>query len=341
MEKAKRVAIQLLRWSTEWEDVRRSIEAVLESDFDDFRLLYTENHHDSAPSLIPLVDAGFGDDARLQMVRNETNLGYAGAHNEFFATSEEELLMVLNPDAVIDRSFLRHMVAAFDDPRVAAATGKMLKPMQEGAQDRILDGTGIEVSRARRGRERGQWEVDRGQYDEDRDVFAVSGTAAMYRNSALQSICIGDKEYFDSDFFAYWEDLDLSWRLRLRGYQCRYVSEARVEHARAVGSSPGGIRRFKAFLAHRRSFPRAVRQWSWRNHIFCLIKNDAGACLRDDLPRIVAREAVILAFLVLFTPDTLLALPQFFRLLPRMLRKRRVIQSSAVHTGHAARAFFA
>jgi GT2 family glycosyltransferase len=323
-----KISINLLRWSTPWEEVQQCIAAVLNSSFQAFELIYTENPHVSAPSLMDEVKQQFGQDKRLRTLRNESNLGYAGAHNRFFAETDSELLMVLNPDAVIDRLFLQNIITSFSDPKIGAATGKMLKPLVSEDGERVLDGTGIEIYRSRRARERGQLETDHGQYDDNLVVFGVSGTAAVYRKAALEAIKIGEMEYFDADFFAYWEDFDLSWRLRLCGFECVYVPEAVVEHVRAVGVSPGGLYNFGTFVKHHKSFPLWVRKWSWRNHLFAVIKNDFGWCLYRDLPQIVIREIAMVLFIAVFTPDTLLAVPKAVKLLSRMLEKRALIQSS-------------
>ena len=321
------ISINLLRWSTPWEEVQQCVAAVLNSDFRDFKVTYTENPHLSAPSLMEEVQRHFGSDDRLNILRNDSNLGYAGAHNRFFAESDSELLMVLNPDAVIDPLFLQNIIKPFSDPTVGAATGKMLKPQLAVNGERILDGTGIEIYRSRRARERGQLEPDHGQYDDNRIVFGVSGTAAVYRRTALEAIKLGEADYFDPDFFAYWEDFDLSWRLRLCGFECVYVPDAIVEHGRVAGASLEGVSNFSMFVKHQQSFPLWVRQRNWINRLFAIIKNDFGWCLYRDLPRIIAREVGMLIFILFFMPDTLFAVPKAFSLLPRMLRRRTVIQS--------------
>jgi GT2 family glycosyltransferase len=322
------ISINLLRWSTPWEEVQQCVAAVLNSDFQDFKLTYTENPHLSSPSVMEEMRRHFGKDERLHTIRNDSNLGYAGAHNRFFAEDDSELLMVLNPDAVIDPLFLQNIIKPFSDSTIGAATGKMLKPQVSVHGERILDGTGIEIYRSRRARERGQLEPDRGQYDDNRPVFGVSGTAAVYRKTALEAIKLGEADYFDPDFFAYWEDFDLSWRLRLRGFECVYVPDAIVEHGRAAGASREGVSNFSIFVEHQRSLPLWVRQWNWRNHLFAIIKNDFGWCFYRDLPRIIVRELGMLIFILFFMPDTFSAIPKAFSLLPRMLRKRALIQSS-------------
>jgi len=234
------ISINLLRWNSPWEEIRSCIEAVLGSEFADFDLTYMENYNPACASLVGQVRERFAGDSRLRIVTTDSNLGYAGAHNRFFAETDTELLMVLNPDAILHPGFLTHIVRPFADSKVAAATGKMLKPFRSLNGERILDGTGIILAPSRRGRERGQHEIDHGQYDRLPRVFGVSGTAAVYRKVALEAVKLGGSEYFDPDFFAYWEDLDLSWRLRLRGYECVYVPEAIVEHGRGASASRGG-----------------------------------------------------------------------------------------------------
>jgi GT2 family glycosyltransferase len=334
------ISINLLRWSTPWEEVQQCVAAVLDSDFKDFELTYMENPHPSAPSLMDEVKRRFGGDNRLSTVQNDSNLGYAGAHNRFFAENDNELVMVLNPDAVLDSLFLQNIIKPFSDPAVGAVTGKMLKHQASASGERILDGTGIEIYRSRRARELGQLEPDHGQYDYNRIVFGVSGTAAVYRKAALEAIKLGEAEYFDPDFFAYWEDFDLSWRLRLRGFECVYVPEAVVEHGRAAGASPGGFSKFSSFVKHQRSLPLSVRQWDWRNHLFAIIKNDFGRCFYRDLPRIFVREAAMQIFILFFMPDTLSSIPKTLSLLPRMLRKRMLIQSSRTISSSSVCSFF-
>ncbi|WP_446745236.1 glycosyltransferase [Silvibacterium acidisoli] len=321
-----KLAINLLRWSNPWEEIETCIAAVLNSTFQDFILLYTENPHPTASSLEELVKIRFAADTRLRIRINDENTGYAGAHNQFFFETDNEFLMVLNPDAVLHPGFLAEILIAFENPFVGAATGKMVKPLQPPDQTRILDGTGIILYRTRRARERGQLDADHGQFDRSREVFGVSGTAAVFRKQALEEVKLGASEYFDHDFFAYWEDFDLSWRLRLAGYSCQYVPSAVVSHSRAVGVSPGGLIHFVRFVRHHRSFPVKIRRWSWRNHLLSIIKNDFGWCLVRDLPLIVGREVATLAFICLFMPDTLPAIPEFLRLLPSTLQKRRLIQ---------------
>lgn len=304
--------------------IGKAISSVLEQSYRDFEFFYMDNA--SSDGSLKYVKANFPD---VKIIANEKNLGYAGGHNLFFLQSKSELVMVLNPDVILDKNFLENALKGFDDPQVAAVTGKMLQPGLN-----ILDGTGIEVSRSRRAKERGQNEEDKGQYDDKPDVFGVSGTAAIYRREALEKVRMprpvatkGSFEYFDEDFFAYFEDFDLSWRLRHAGYKCWYVPSAILYHSRAAGSSQGGYKKILSFISHHKKLPLKVKRWNWKNHLFCIVKNDFGLEFWKDLPFIFVREAAMFIFILIFETRTLGVLPEFFKDFFKMIRKRQYIKS--------------
>ena len=322
-----KTAINIVRYNNDFSVLAKCIDSVLLQDVSDFSVTLSENG--SKDSVYKIAIDRYGNDSRFRYKNNKSNLGFAGAHNKFISETDSDIVIPLNPDAFMRQGYIRSLIKAFDDPLVAAASGKMLKPESCG-EEYILDGTGIILSRSRRGRERGQHQIDRGQFDSGREVFGVSGTASAYRKSALDKVCMFGLEFYDEDFFAYWEDLDLSWRLRLAGYKCAYVPEAIVYHPRAVGQSKGGYRHFISFIKHHRAIPLKVQQWSWRNHLFCILKNDFGRSFWKDLPFIATREALMFIYILCFHPRTLCAVPRALELLPKMLKKRKLIKQMRV-----------
>ncbi len=107
----------------------------------------------------------------------------------------------------------------------------------------LLNSTGGVLTPTGHGADRGYLEVDAGQYDGDVDVFAVCGAAAAFRTDLGRAA-----GWFDPWLFAYYEDLDLSWRLRRAGWQVRYAPQARVRHRHAATSRVGS----DMFLFHNR-----------------------------------------------------------------------------------------
>lgn len=84
------------------------------------------------------------------------------------------------------------------------------------------------------GGDRGYREVDRGQYDEPVEVFAACGNGMAMRTEVGRQL-----GFFDDDYFMYYEDMDLSWRLRALGWSIHYVPDAVVRHVHAASSVEG------------------------------------------------------------------------------------------------------
>lgn len=102
------------------------------------------------------------------------------------------------------------------------------------ARVNVINSTGGYLTPSGHGADRGFLEVDRGQYDSATDVFGVCGAAAAFRTDVGRSA-----GWFDAWLFAYYEDLDLSWRLRSAGWQIRYAPLAVVRHQHAATSRVG------------------------------------------------------------------------------------------------------
>jgi GT2 family glycosyltransferase len=95
----------------------------------------------------------------------------------------------------------------------------------------VINNAGTTLSSRGDAADRGIFEADRGQYDEPVDVGAFCGAAVLLRRSALEAVGL-----FDRDFFMYYEDTDLSWRLRSHGYRLRYQPRSRIRHLHASSS---------------------------------------------------------------------------------------------------------
>jgi hypothetical protein len=107
----------------------------------------------------------------------------------------------------------------------------------------VINSVGGVLTESGHGADRGYLEIDDGQYDQDADVFAICGAAAAFRTDIAREF-----GWFDPWFFAYYEDLDLSWRLRRAGWRLRYISTAHVRHQHAATSRVGS----DVFLFHNR-----------------------------------------------------------------------------------------
>jgi len=127
------------------------------------------------------------------------------------------------------------VVGGVDGPQSAPAEHEARVDLPASAQRvDVLNSTGGMLTASGHGADRGYLEVDHGQYDEQPEVFAVCGAAAAFRTEVGREL-----GWFDPWLFAYYEDLDLSWRLRAKGFTIRYAPRAVVRHRHAATSSVG------------------------------------------------------------------------------------------------------
>lgn len=261
---------------------------------------------------------------QVKILDSGVNVGFAGGNNWAIRESEGTFIQLVNPDLVMEPNYIEELLKVFEDKKVGAATGKLLRFDFDNIQKtKIIDSTGVVMSGSGRARDRGQLAEDVGQYEIPGPVFAVSGAGPMYRRSALEEVkyCENYKcEYMDEDFVAYWEDVDISWRLNHLGYKNMYEPKAIAYHGRTAGSSMGGYAHVFKFIKHHAKLSKEIRKLNYRNHIFMYLKNKKWPSLS-----FIFREIAMLGYIILFEPSTLKVVPEMIRLWPKIRRKREYI----------------
>ena len=195
-----------------------------------------------------VVDNGSTDDSlnylrsnypEVELVVLTKNRGFAGGVNAGIRRAVglgSKYIGLLNSDAITDKNWLKNLVDFLDKhPKTGIATSKILNQTGE-----YLDSTGENYSIWGLPFPRGRREADTGQYDNARWVFGASGGASLYRIEMLNEI-----GFFDEDFFAYYEDVDISFRAQLTGWKVAYVPKAVVYHQ--IG---GTSTKIKGFATH-------------------------------------------------------------------------------------------
>jgi len=289
------------------------IEAVLAQTYPNIELIVMDNN--SSDGSAELVKEEFPS---VTLLENGRNLGYSGGHNRAIRMSRSPYFMPLNPDVFLTPTFIEEMVnAAEQDDRIGAVSGKLLKiEFNEGQwiETGLLDSTGLVLRKNRKNYERGHGEPDDGRYSNEEFVFGAFGAAPLYKREMLEDVRIGD-EYFDEDFFAYREEVDLAWRAQLRGWRSLYTPKAVAYHVRSY--SP----------ATRKQQPRFLRQLQFRNRYLLMFKNDSWRNVLRHAPYILGFEVLALGYVLLREPYLLWGYWDALRLLPKMMQKRRAIQS--------------
>ena len=180
----------------------------------------------STDDSLAALAAGFPS---VTVLRMDRNYGFAGGYNRALEYIEADYYLLLNSDVETPEGWLAPILDCLDrNPDVAVAAPKLISCADRtefeyaGAAGGFIDYLGYPFCRGRILR---CVEKDRGQYDDERDVFWVSGAAFCCRADVFRAL-----GGFDGDFFAHMEEIDLCWRMQLAGYRVRIVPRSRVYH---------------------------------------------------------------------------------------------------------------
>jgi len=273
---APQVSVQIVTWNS-CKYLKDCLDSVFSQDFNDFSVLVIDNA--SVDGTTELIREKY---PQVYLLTNPKNYGFSRAHNQGFRLTDSEFVLVLNPDVILEPDFLTVVVQEMNKDKTIGSLGGLLlqvkcgdAELDEKIKTNIIDSSGLEVLRSRRVIDRGQGEVDKGQYDQQKEVFGISGACVLYRRKALEAVKVPinkkEDEYFDQDFFAYKEDIDLAWRLRLAGWKSIYQPQARGYHFRGVMGHKGRLTR-KDLKVQNRKTPQ-INLWAYRNHLWLLVKN--------------------------------------------------------------------
>jgi GT2 family glycosyltransferase len=176
---------------------------------------------------------------QIELIVHEVNKGFAGGVNAGIRRSIEQsddYVALFNNDAIADKNWLKHLVeAAETSGTIGIVTCKFMD-----IEGKHLDSTGDIFTSWGLPYPRGRGEPVSDKYDTETEIFGASGGASLYRIAMLQEIGL-----FDEDFFAYYEDVDISFRAQLMGWKVRYAPEAIAYHQ--IGATSGKIRGFTTY----------------------------------------------------------------------------------------------
>lgn len=230
------IAIIIVNWNAgKW--LKKCLEGVSKQTLCPERVLLIDNG--STDSSLDGVENLFPE---IELVRLETNLGFAAANNLGIKKARgTKWIALLNPDAVPERDWLEkiyHAAEEFSDFQFFACQ------LRDALRPDLIDGEGDvyhiggHAWRKRHGRS-----FKPQKYD-FMECFSPCAAAALYKRRIL--VDVGG---FDEGFFCYFEDIDLGFRLRLLGHRCAYIPNAIVYHA---GSATTGKQSaFSVYYGHR------------------------------------------------------------------------------------------
>jgi GT2 family glycosyltransferase len=179
--------------------------------------------------------------SEFTLMENHENLGFATAVNQGIKASNSEFVLLLNNDVQLEPEAISNLLKCIKkDENIFAVSSKMIQyndptKMDDAGDEYTILGWTRKVGYGK----------SPDAYTNEREIFSACAAAAVYRRNIVEEL-----GYFDENFFAYMEDVDISYRARINGYKCFYCPQAVVYH---VGSSTSGSRynEFKIRLAAR------------------------------------------------------------------------------------------
>ncbi len=193
------------------------------------------------------------------------NRGFAGACNAGMRVAQGRTIALLNNDTEVETRWLEEVMAAFGrHPEAGMVASKMLLFHRRDTIHTAGDFYRVDGLPGNRG----VWQRDEGQYDEEDAVFGACGGSAAYRRTMLEEVGL-----LDEDFFYSCEDVDLSWRAQLAGWRCIYAPKAVVYHK--LSATGGGT---------------TASFYDGRNGIYVLIKDYPGDLWRIHWRAILGRQ---------------------------------------------------
>lgn len=249
------------------------------------------------------------EQASIELVENTVNIGFAPAHNQALSLSSSDYALVLNPDVRLQPDYIEQIVSYMEEhPQIGSATGLLLRQ----ALTDTVDSTGLVMNSIWRAFDRGAGDQAE-EWKQSGSVFGPSGAAAMYRRTMIDDISV-QGQFFDEDFFAYKEDVDVAWRAQSLGWKSYYYAEAVGYHKR--GWKEGG----------RSSQPLFIRRKSYINRYKMIYKNLSGLSWLKSLPKFLVYEIASNGYFLMREPKVLGAWGEFIKELPRLKEKRKEIK---------------
>lgn len=327
---APKVVVGLLTHNSE-KYLKPCLTSLLAQDYDNVEVVVLDNA--SEDHTIDVIEKEF---PMIRMIEAEENMGFARSHNRILRESDGDFYACVNVDMIFEPNFISELMKSVEQKPVFGSAGGKVKRWdfdsfdksihggREEGKTNFIDSVGVRILKSHRFEDIGQAEVDYGQYDSPRELFGVSGAAALYRRKALEDIAFvteeGEKEYFDESMFMYKEDIDLAYRLQWAGWKCHYTPHATAYHDRSV-SSHG--RRAIDIIKNRSQKPKMANRLSYLNHQILLEKNFSDDFSSSIRGATLWYNAKVFLYLLVFETELLAAWWRFFKMRSQISARKR------------------
>ena len=241
----KKVAVAILNWNGR-ELLQKFLPSIVENTPNSLANIYVIDNASEDDS-VKFVKDTF---PQIKIIELDKNYGYAGGYNKAMKFIEEEYVALINSDIEVTAGWLEPLVNTLEKQENAVAVQPKILWYKDKKKFEYAGGSGGFLDKHYyvfcRGRIGDVLEEDKGQYDDEREIFWASGAAFLIKRKVFV-----DAGGFDEYFFAHMEEIDLAWRLKARGYHIFVNPSSVVYHV--GGASLDASSPYKTFLNFRNS----------------------------------------------------------------------------------------
>ena len=205
-----------------WDEIKDCLESLKKTKYPNFEVIVVDNH--STDGTLEKIKKRF---KWAKVVENDKNLGPVKGRLIGVKASKGSFIAFFDNDVVVTPNWLSEVMKTFNKDKTIGSCA--IKTMLHSNKKLVNSaGMGCDIFGFAYSRgliARGVYEEDNGQYDKEEEVFGSYATAMVIKKDVFKKVAS-----FDPAFVMYYEEIDLSWRVRLAGYKVVYVPTSVVFH---------------------------------------------------------------------------------------------------------------
>ena len=224
------------------------LESLYCSDYPDFSVIIVDNG--SMDNSVNWIKKHY---PQVTLIQSAQNLGFGRANSIGVEHGTAPYTALLNNDTKVDKDWLRQLVESMLDNETCGAVCSKLLFMDA---PNLVNAAGGGMNFIGYGYDHDFFSVDKKEDKGIKDVFFPTAAACLIKRSVFKDI-----GGFDKTFFMYHEDVDLGWRMWLKGYSVKYISDSIVYHAFGGTSLKSGSMEFRNRLGLRHALRSLLKNY--------------------------------------------------------------------------------
>ncbi|MEO6729260.1 MAG: glycosyltransferase family 2 protein [Candidatus Dojkabacteria bacterium] len=217
-----KVSVVIVTWNNE-RDIEECLDSLKNQTFKDFNVVVVDNN--SKDGTKKIVREKYSDFAHLLELPKNIYLTGGNNHGIQFAIANfnPEFILVLNPDTKCDENLIQELLKPMFNSIVGAVGPKVR--FYKNKNDGLINSAGILYDGFRQAYDVGFLEKDEGQFDEQKEVFGVTGACILYRTKMLQDI-----GYYWEKIKLYLDEVEMFIRAQKKGWKVVYQPTTVLHH---------------------------------------------------------------------------------------------------------------